>query len=38
MSNSPKPTDIKLHQQSRVLEITFNTGETFNLPCEYLRV
>ena len=34
----PKPTDIKLHQASRVLEITFNDGKTFNLPVEYLRV
>ena len=38
MSNKPKPTDIKLHQKSRKLEITFDTGETFMLPCEYLRV
>ena len=34
----PKPTDIKLHQASRVLEITFEDGKTFNLPVEYLRV
>jgi DUF971 family protein len=32
-----KPTDIKLHQQSRVLEISFEDGKTFKLPCEYLR-
>ncbi len=32
------PTEIKLHQQSRVLEISFDNGETFKLPCEYLRV
>ena len=32
------PTDIKLHQLSRILEISFDNGETFNLPCEYLRV
>lgn len=32
------PTDIKLHQLSRVLEISFDNGETFKLPCEYLRV
>jgi len=32
------PTDIKLHQLSRVLEVSFDNGETFNLPCEYLRV
>lgn len=32
------PTEIKLHQKSRVLEIAFDDGERFNLPCEYLRV
>ncbi|MBS37489.1 MAG: 1-(5-phosphoribosyl)-5-((5-phosphoribosylamino)methylideneamino)imidazole-4-carboxamide isomerase [Thiotrichales bacterium] len=34
----PTPTDIKLHQQSRVLEISFDDGSVFNLTCEYLRV
>ncbi len=33
-----KPTEIKLHQQSRVLEVHFNDGYECNLPCEYLRV
>jgi len=33
-----KPTDIKLHQKSRVLEIAFDDGFNCNLPCEYLRV
>ena len=33
-----KPTDIKLHQQSRVLEISFEDGFNCNLTCEYLRV
>jgi DUF971 family protein len=33
-----KPTDIKLHQKSRVLEILFEDGACFTLPCEYLRV
>ena len=32
------PTEVKLHQQSKVLEITFADGAHFNLPCEYLRV
>jgi len=31
------PTDIKLHQKSKILEISFASGETFQLPCEYLR-
>lgn len=34
----PHPTDIKLHQKSKVLEIAFDNNESFNLPCEYLRV
>ena len=34
----PRPTDIKLHQASHVLEVAFNDGKTFNLPIEYLRV
>lgn len=34
----PKPTDIKLHQKSRVLELVFDDGFSCNLPCEYLRV
>lgn len=38
MENSPRPTDIKLHQKSKVLEISFEDGNTFSLPCEYLRV
>ena len=32
------PTELNLHQQSRVLEITFDDGTHFKLPCEYLRV
>ncbi|MFV1996536.1 MAG: gamma-butyrobetaine hydroxylase-like domain-containing protein [Acidiferrobacterales bacterium] len=35
---SIKPTDIKLHQKSRFLEISFEDGKTFELSCEYLRV
>ena len=33
-----RPTDITLHQVSAVLEISFDDGHTFKLPCEYLRV
>ena len=36
--NTPLPTEIKLHQVSRLLEITFDDGKTFQLPCEFLRV
>ncbi|WP_295436046.1 DUF971 domain-containing protein [uncultured Thiodictyon sp.] len=32
------PTEINLHQRSRVLEITFDDGARCRLPCEYLRV
>lgn len=36
--HTPIPTEIKLHQKSRILEISFNDGKTFQLPCEFLRV
>lgn len=32
------PTEIKLHQVSARLEICFDNGKTFTLPCEFLRV
>lgn len=32
------PTNIALHQKSRVLELTWPDGVSQNLPCEYLRV
>ena len=34
----PQPTEITLHQKSRVLEISFADGKRFRLPCEFLRV
>ena len=34
----PQPTEIKLHQKSRVLEIAYGDGKAFQLPCEFLRV
>jgi DUF971 family protein len=37
-SKSVKPTDIKLHKKSRILEVSFEDGKLFQLPCEYLRV
>ena len=36
--NIPSPTEIKLHQKSRILEISFADGKTFQFPCEFLRV
>jgi DUF971 family protein len=32
------PTEIKLHQKSRVLEIRYADGRSFRLPYEFLRV
>src|SRR5687767_13423639 len=37
-SDSPQPTEIKLHQKSRVLEIAFADGKSYRLPFEFLRV
>jgi DUF971 family protein len=34
----PTPTEIKLHQKSRVLEISYSNGSRFELPYEFLRV
>ena len=36
--STPLPTEIKLHQKSRVLEIAFADGKRFELPYELLRV
>jgi len=37
-ASTPHPTEIKLHQTSRALEIAFSDGRTFRLPYEFLRV
>ena len=37
-TNERTPIDIKLHQQSRKLEIGFDDGSNFELSCEFLRV
>lgn len=34
---SPRVAAITLHRASHLLEVGFDTGETFKLPCEYLR-
>ncbi len=36
--NTPRPTEIKLHQKSRLLEVAFDDGKRYSFPCEYLRV
>ena len=38
MSDERTPTEITLHQKSRVMEIAFADGRGFRLPYEYLRV
>jgi len=37
MTIAPRVTAITLHRASHMLEVGFDTGETFQLPCEYLR-
>ena len=41
MSNTPRdpwPVEIKLRKDRTVLTVTFDTGETFEFPAEFLRV
>jgi len=38
MTDTPKPTEINLHQKSHILEIAFEDGAHFRLPYEFLRV
>lgn len=35
---SPAPTEIRLHQKSRLMEVVFADGKAFRLPYEFLRV
>ena len=35
---SLRPTDIILHRASHRLEVAFDDGTRYQLPCEYLRV
>ena len=37
-SDTPLPTSITVHQQSRVLEVGFSDGQTFRIPFELMRV
>jgi DUF971 family protein len=37
-ASTPLPTELKLHQASRVLEIAFADGAQFRLSYEFLRV
>jgi DUF971 family protein len=36
--NTPQPTEIKLHQKSRKMELVFSDGSQFELSYELLRV
>ena len=36
--DTPVPTEIKLHQKSRRIELVFDDGERFELSYEFLRV
>lgn len=38
MATTPIPTEIKLNQKARMLELTFDDGQKFELSCEYLRI
>ena len=37
-TSTPIPTEIKLHQASRLMELSFADGQRFQLPYEFLRV
>lgn len=37
-NSTPIPEEIRLHQQSRILEIAYPGGERHHLSCEFLRV
>ncbi len=37
-SDTPIPTEIKLHQKSRILELAFENGARYELSYEFLRV
>jgi len=36
--NTPTPTAVTAHQQSRVLEVSFSDGASFRIPFELMRV
>ena len=37
-SNTPTPTSITVHQQSRALQVAFSDGSEFRIPFELMRV
>lgn len=38
MTETAIPTDIQLHTQSKILELSYGGTESYQLSCEYLRV
>lgn len=38
IEKAQRPVSINLHKKSRILEISFDEGSTFELSCEMLRV
>lgn len=38
MSKSPHPTEIKYSREQRLLSVSFDSGECFELSAEFLRV
>jgi len=38
LKQAPSPTSLTVRNQSRVLEIAFDSGEEFSLPFEFMRV
>jgi len=38
MERHPIPAEIRLHTESHTLEVVFDSGASFDLPWEYLRV
>src|SRR3954452_17900313 len=37
-TSTPWPTELRLHKDRKTLTVTFDTGESFDLAAEYLRV
>lgn len=38
MTGRPWPTEIRVKRSERTVQVAFDSGETFALPAEYLRV
>jgi DUF971 family protein len=37
-ASTPTPTEVRLHQVSRMLELAYSDGQCVRLSCEFLRV